>query len=464
MSDIKTSPTDENQLDDRPGIIDSFTKWSVRWIPDSWVFVLAITVIVYFLALIMTDRGPLQLVNDYQKGFWALLTFAMQMALLMITGFAVAESAPVKKLLLRLIDIPQTAVTTLLMFTLVSGFLWWMHWGIGMMTAIVMGREIAVRKRGLGIHYATLAAIAYSLIVLANGPSQAAQLLVATPGHFIENLTGVIPLTLTTFDPHLLATNLFLFLTIPILYIVITPKGRRAKEIDDKTAAAIIVVEEAEPDKKDMPPAERWNRSWVFQVLIAAMGLYAAISYFYINGISRVDLNSVNFAFLFLGMLLHKNPKSFIASVQRGTSTVSGVIIQFPMYAGIFGMISLSGLAGVLAHWFVSFSTPGTFPWIVFLYTTVLDVFVPSAGSKFVIEAPYLIPAGQQLGASVAHIINAYTYGSVCSNMIQPFWALPILGAFKLKFQDILPFTFVIWIYCIATISISLLIWPAGFN
>lgn len=464
MSDTKTLSVDKGPSDEPTGMIDAFTKWSIRWIPDSWVFVLAITIIVYVLALTMTDHGPLQLVADYQKGFWALLSFAMQMCLLMITGFAVAESAPVKKLILRLIDIPQTAATTLLMFTLVSGLLWWMHWGIGMMVAIVMGREIAVRKRGLGIHYATLAAIAYSLIVLSNGPSQAAQLLVATPGHFIEKLTGIIPLSQTTFDPHLLMTNLFLFLTIPLVYLIITPKGRRAKEIDDATAAAIMTVEPVEPEKKDMTPAERWNRSWVLQVLIAAMGLYATVNYFYLNGIDRVDLNSVNFTFLFLGMLLHKNPRSFIASVQRGTSTVSGVIIQFPMYAGIFGMISFSGLAGVLAHWFVSFSTQDTFPWIVFLYTTVLDVFVPSAGSKFVIEAPYLIPAGKELGASVTHIINAYTYGSVCSNMIQPFWALPVLGAFKLKFQDILPFTFVIWVFCMISITVSLLIWPAGFN
>ncbi|MEA4837548.1 MAG: TIGR00366 family protein [Rhodospirillaceae bacterium] len=453
----------ENNIPEKMGFVDKFTLWSIKWVPDAWVFVLVITLIVFGLALALTDHGPLQIIKDYQKGFWSLLTFAMQMSVLMITGFAVAESSYVKKLIIRLIDIPKTASATLVMFTLIAGFLWWMHWGIGMMVSIMMGREIAVRKQGLGIHYPILAAISYCLIVLANGPSQAAQLLVATPGHFIESVTGVIPLTLTTFDPHLLVSNLFLFVTLPILFLIIVPKGRMARQIDAETAAALSTPEPEDVPKKDLSPAERWNRSWVLQVIIAAMGLYAALSYFYENGIARIDLNSVNFTFLFLAMLLHKNPRSFIASVQRGTSTVAGVIIQFPMYAGIFGMISFSGLAGIIAHWFVSISTQGTFPWIVFLYTTVLDIFVPSAGSKFVIEAPYLIPAGKELGASIPHVINAYTWGSVCSNMIQPFWALPILGAYKVKFQDILPFTVIIWAYCITFFSITLLLWPAGF-
>jgi short-chain fatty acids transporter len=443
--------------------IGGFTKWSIKWIPDAWVFVLAITIIVFFLALAATDHGPVALVNDYWKGFWALLTFAMQMCLLMISGFAVAESKPVKKAISALIDLPKTATSTVLMFAFVAGFLWWVHWGIGMMTGIVMGREIAVRKRGLGIHYATLAALAYGLIVVCNGPSQAAQLLVATPGHFIEKISGVIPLTMTTFDPHLLATNLFLYLTLPFIFLLTMPKGSGVREVDAETAAAIAAVEPEEEPKNTLTPAERWNRSWVIQVILAVVGLYAALTFFYENGIGRLDLNTVNFTFLFLGMLLHRNPRSFIASVQRGTSTVSGVIVQFPLYAGVFGMISYSGLAGIIAHWFVAISTQGTFTWIVFLYTSVLDMFVPSAGSKFVIEAPYLIPAGQQLGASIPHVINAYTYGSLCSNMIQPFWALPILGAFRVKFQDILPFTFILWMYCMVVISVSLLIWPAGF-
>jgi short-chain fatty acids transporter len=181
-----------------------------------------------------------------------------------------------------------------------------------------------------------------------------------------------------------------------------------------------------------------------------------------INGAGKIDLNVINFAFFGLGMVLHGSPRSFIASVKQGTSTTFGVIIQFPLYAGIFGLISYSGLAGIITHWFISISTERTFSWIVMIYTTIMDWFVPSGGSKFAIEAPYIIPAGQQLGIPVAHVINAYSTGGQLANTIQPFWALPFLAGFKLRFQDILPYTFAIFVYATVAGSIAFLIFPHG--
>ena len=140
-----------------------------------------------------------------------------------------------------------------------------------------------------------------------------------------------------------------------------------------------------------------------------------------------------------------------------------GIIIQFPMYAGIFGMIQHSGLAGILAHFFVSISTPRTFPLIVFIYTGIVDFFVPSGGAKFVIEAPYLFPAAQQLGVHQPQVVVAYTAGSLWVNLIQPFWALPILGAFKVRFQDILPYTFMLFVLNLVVWGVMLLAFPNGF-
>jgi short-chain fatty acids transporter len=424
------------------------------------VFVLVLTLLTFFLSWGLSNHGPIQLVNDWVKGFWVMLSFAMQMALIMITGFAVADSTLVKAGLRKIVDLPKTKTQTILMFAFVTGLLWWIHWGIGMMTSLIMGREIAVRKRGMGIHYPLLATISYCGIVMCNGPSQTAQLLVATPGNFLEKLVGVVPLTLTTFDTKLLLTNLILFVSMPFIYLAATPKSEHAIEIDEEYAKTLIAAEnKGEESRKDLTPAERWERSRILMTIIGCVGLIWIVNYLFEQGITKLDLNTLNFTFLMVGILLHGTPKNFVASVQRGTGTVYGIIIQFPLYAGIFGMISYSGMAEIIAAWFVAISTPYTYPWIVYIYSGCVDLFVPSAGSKFMIEAPYIIPAAKTLGVSVAQTINSYSW-SIAFNPLQPFWALPVLGAFRLRFQDILPFGFVIFVWCLVVVSFGLLVLP----
>ncbi|MGO9136597.1 MAG: short-chain fatty acid transporter [Syntrophales bacterium] len=439
-------------------------NWALRWIPDAMIFALALTVIVFLAAWGLTSHGPVQLVDDWVKGFWVLLTFAMQMSLLMITGFTVADSKYVKRGLIRLVDFPKTKTQVIVFFSLFIGILYYLHWGVGMMAAIIMGREFAVRKRGLGLHYPFIASLALcSGIVVANGPSMAAQLLMATPGHFMEKVAGIIPLSQSTFDIKLLITNGLLYLLTPFLLVAIAPRKEHAVEIDDATAATFVAPPEKLDDKKILTPAERWDRSWFLPLLIALAGLFWIGKTFYTKGAAALDLNTLNFAFLILGLLLHGSAKSYVESVQRGTVTVYGVIIQFPLYAGIFGMISFSGLAQIIANFFISISTHGTYAWVIFIYTGVVDFFVPSGGSKFVIEAPYILPAAKALSVSAGDTINAYTAGSLWVNMVQPFWALPILGAFKLKFQDIAPFCLIIATYYAIIVSICLLVLPKLF-
>lgn len=438
-----------------------FSAWSVRYIPDAMVFVLALTVIAFLMAWGLTDHGPFQLVDDWVKGFWVLLTFAMQMSVLMITGFAVADSRPIKRVIRALVDWPQTARSTALLFMVVSMITWWLHWGIGMMLSMVMGREILVRKQHLQFHAAYIAALSYSGILMANGPSQAAPLLVATPGHFLEALTGVIPLSLTTFDPHLLITNLLLLITLPFVLLKAMPRRENSVPLDASIIASVAALDQDSAAKREVStPAERWDRSPILAVIVAVAGLGWVANFILTKGIAKLDLNTLNFAFFMLGLLLHASPSSFVASVQRGTATIYGVVIQFPLYAGIFGMISYSGLSETIGHWFVSISTAYTFPWITYVYSGILDMFVPSAGSKFVIEAPYIVPAAQELGSYLPRVINAYTYGSINFNLIQPFWALPILGTYKLRFQDILPYSFITCMWGFIVISFGLLVLP----
>ncbi len=440
--------------------VASFSRWSVRWVPDAMVFVLALTVLVFFMAWALTKHGPLQLIDDWVKGFWVLLTFAMQMCVLMITGFTVADSKYVKNIIHKLIDIPKTRRATILMYFTFISILWYLHWGIGMMVSIIMGRQLVVRKRGLGIDYIFVAAISYCGIVLANGPSMAAQLLLATPGHFMEKVTGVIPISLTTFDPTLLLTNLIILITSPFIMLAVAPAKEHAVEISPELAKEFAPQEIPPAKDAARTPAERWDRSPLLPVLIAVFGVFWFGRFIAAKGIGSLDLNTLNFIFFMLGLLLHGSANSFMASVQRGVATVGGVIVQFPLYAGIFGIISFSGLATIIADWFVSISTAYTFPFVVFLYSGFLNIFVPSGGSKFVIEAPYILPAAKKLGASLPMTINAYTYGDLWTNLIQPFWALPILGAFRLRFQDILPYGLIMLIWAGAVITFGLLVLP----
>lgn len=462
MAGVSAEPRPEQSRS--KGLVDKFTEWSLNWVPDSMVFVAALTIVVYLMALGLTNRGVLGLLDDYVKGFWVLLTFAMQLTLMMITGFVVADSKLVKRGLIKLVNSTNTAKSTMIMYCLIVGFLSWLHWGIGIMISIVLGKEVAARKRGLGIHYPLLAAASYSMMmIMANGPSQSAPLLAATPGNFLEKtLGGLIPLTDTALSPFLLVFMAIQYLTLPLLFIYLMPKKEKAVEIDDATYKEFTHVQPEEDKNQVLRPAERWERS---RVLLSVLGVGILIwvgKLLITQGVGKIDLNVINITFFGIGLLLHGTPKSFVASVRQGVGTTFGVIIQFPLYAGIFGLISYSGLAHVITDWFISISTPRTYAWIVLLYTTLMDFFVPSGGSKFAIEAPYIIPAGKQLGISAHHVINAYSTGGQLANNIQPFWALPFLAAYKLRFQDILPYTFAVFVYTLLLGSALFLLFPYG--
>ena len=215
-------------------IMDAFTNWSLRWIPDSMVFVLILTVLVFTLSLIFTEHGPWQLVDDYAKGFWSLLTFAMQMSIMMVTGFVISDAKPVKRGIVKLIDIPKTPKATIIVFALITGIISWIHWGMGLMLTIIMGKEIAIRKKGMGLHYPYIVAIAYtSMNIMANGISQAAPLLSATPGNFLENVMGVVPITHTSLSPFMMTFLVFELLCLPLIYLLIKPKKEYAVEISE---------------------------------------------------------------------------------------------------------------------------------------------------------------------------------------------------------------------------------------
>lgn len=362
-----------------------------------------------------------------------------------------------------MLKLPQSAKTTILVYTMFCGVVTWLHWGVGLMLCIMMGREVMVRKRGLGIHYPFIPAVGNGvLVIMANGPSQAAPLLLATPGHFLEKMTGVVPISQTAFAPYLLTLMFILFVTMPLLMLLAMPKKEDAAEIPEAVYKE-FAYSEPESDTKVLRPAERWDRSKLLQSVVALAIFFWAGKFIAAKGIGKLDLNTLNFAFFGLGLLLHGSPHNFIASVKKGVMTTYGVIIQFPLYAGIFGIISNSGLAAVITKWFVSISTPDTYPWIVFLYTGLMDFFVPSAAQNSSSKRLASPPPASSSAVSVPQVIIAYCTGAQWVNCLQPLWALPILAAFQVRFQDILPFTFIIWLYVGVLCTFWFLVFPKGF-
>lgn len=327
-----------------------------------------------------------------------------------------------------------------------------------------MGRELAVAKRGMKLDYAHLASISYVCIVCAVGPSMAAQLLLATPGHFMEKITGVIPISMTTFDPYSLALNAILWIGVPLVMVATMPSEKDAVEISEEMTQEILAAAKVSKENlSQLTPAQKMDRSKLFPGIVGLAGIAWIADFLFTKGIGSLDLNTLNFIFVIAGILLHGSAKEYMASVQRGVGMISGVVVQFPFYAGIFGLIQQSGLAHIIAGWFVSISTQHTYPFITFLYSGLLNLFVPSGGSKFVIEAPIIIPAAQELGAYIPWVINAYTFGDEWTNLIQPFWALPIMGAYKLPFKDILPYGFMVMIFMTIAVAVALLGLPLIF-
>ncbi len=457
---------------------DSFVNFFDKYTPNSMVFAFILTLIVAVLALIFTDSGILidsaegqkSIINGWVAGFWNLLTFAMQMSLIMITGNVIAISPPIQKFLKKIAYIPNNWISAYVITMVMAWILTYIHWGIGMMCCIAMLRNVlaASREKGYPIHSPALIACAYCTAIPAVGISQAAPLYGATPGFLAKLCTteqaiaylGNYPLSTTVLTSWNLTQCVVLFIMVLFVGIIIMPKdsskmiGCSDKLYNDVTNTQSMYV--SKPDKST--PAKWMNNSYIMNYLIGGAGLIWCFILYANKGMRGLTINNFNFTMLMLGIVLCGTPERFCKAVITSVNSVWGVIIQFPLYAGIFGIIVYTGLSDVISNAFVAISTQKTFPWIAYLYSAVLNMAVPSGGSKFVIECPYLIDVAARLNVSVPKLLVAYTYGDQTTNIIQPFWALPYITLCHIDFRKMLPYTFVIFIGALIVCTFFLLV------
>jgi short-chain fatty acids transporter len=441
-----------------------FDKWARRWMPNPMLFAILLTFVTYILGLILTQSGPFQMIQHWYKGFWVLLTFGMQMCLILVTGHALATSPIARKGIEKLAGLPKGQAGALALVALTAAIASLINWGLGIIVGALMAREVARSgyMRNIKMHYPLLGAAGYAgFLTWHGGLSGSAPLLVATKGHFLEKSIGIISTNLTLFSPLNISVTIALLIVIPLTMMLMAPKDEseiiQIKDIDP----GLIEEEETQViSKEEMVAADKMENSRIISLIIGVMGLSFVIWYFYTNGF-KLNLNIVNFTFLFIGIILQSTPINYIRAVNEGAKACSGIIIQFPFYAGIMGMMKFSGLVAIIAGGFVAISNDTTYPLFAFLSAGLVNLFVPSGGGQVAVQGPVMVEAAQTLNFSMPKTIMAIAYGDAWTNMLQPFWALALLGITRLRARDIVGYTMVALITSAIVFILGLMLMPA---
>ena len=494
---------------------DFFTHLARRFMPSPFVFAILLTFVVYVAGIGLTDSGPFEMVGYWYDGFWNLLSFSMQMVLILLGGYVLATSPQARSLIARLARLPSTpgqAIVLIAVVTIVAG---WMNWGLGLVIGAVMAVTVSesARSRGIRVHFPLAAAAGYAgLLIFGNGFSSSAPLLVNTQDHFLFEEIGLVPVAETILTPYNLITSLVFLAVIPLVLRAMHPALEECREIGPDVANAFEDEEpggggevrgspsEAEeggagmgvreergaedgrgveggggmseggrstPEPRTRRAAatlradlvQRLESTGMISYPIALAGLGFVVWFFATRGLA-LDLNIVNFTLIMGGMVLYGSPSAYGRAMQKAVTTSTGIILQFPFYAGIMGMMTLSGLVGVFANAIISVSNPVTFPLASMFSAAFVNFFVPSAGGQWAVQGPILVEASQALDVSMGQTIMAFSYGDQLTNMVQPFWAIPLLGITDLDAGDLMGYTAVVMLVALVIFAVGVTVLP----
>jgi short-chain fatty acids transporter len=443
----------------------ALTTWTEKWVPDAFIFALIGTLLVVTAAIGVTPASPLEVIDAWGRGFWELIPFTLQMSLIIITGHVLATSEPMMRAIRAAAGWPSTpkgAVALVAFFAMASS---WFNWGFSLIFSAVLAREVA--RRVEGVDYRALAAASFLGIgsVWAQGLSGSAALQMATPGALQPQIRdivaagGVVPDGIISFSHTIFLWQSVVSVVVEIVIVTVvmwlaTPPAGRGRTAADLGIALGTREIEPPPVVENPAPGQWLEHSPILTGFVVALGGAYLARYFMqaSEPLNALNLNILNLGFLLAGFALHKTPARLMHAVAAATPAVWGVILQFPFYAGIAGIITATHLNERLAGAFVSISTQTTFPTVVAIYSAVLGVFVPSGGSKWVIEAPYVMAAAHELKVHLGWVVAAYDLGEALANLVQPFWMLPILGLFRLRARDVMGYTLVVFLVLVPTV------------
>ncbi|MCL6623485.1 MAG: TIGR00366 family protein [Fimbriimonadales bacterium] len=447
-------------------------RWAQRWVPDPFVLALALTIITILCAISLGKPGfdlwsavgswGGRLANGEltpeEKGFWRFLTFAMQMAFILVTGHALAVTKPIARLIRRLASLPKNTGQAAALTAVVAMVSALVNWGLGLIVGALLAREVGVafRESGRKLHYPLVAAAGYvGLMVWHGGLSGSAPLKMSQMKDVQEVLGGVtlpggqklaeavgpLPLSETLFSPLNLVTCGLLLLFVPFFFWLLAPKGDQA----------MTGIERFQPQGEISPPEPQEKTLVAFleqkpylNWIAALLGITYLSLYLPKLGFWNIDINVINLCLLILGLILHPSPLSYVRAITEASRGVGGIILQFPFYAGILGILSASGLLQKISDGIVSISTATTFPFWTFLSASLVNLFVPSGGGQWGVQGPIVMLGASQLGVDYGSAVMALAYGDEWTNMLQPFWALPLLSLTGVRARDIFGYTIVV--------------------
>ena len=422
-------------------------------LPDAIVLAFILTMITFVMGLIFTDSGPLDMIVHWGSGFWGFLSFSMQMAMIIATGYIVAEAPPIKRALVKLCRIPKNGIQGVVFVAIASAVLGWISWGLGLVAGAILARSVALNLRK--VDFKLYVAVAYTGAITTGlfGISGSEFLLVNTPGYFMEEMLGLIPLTETVFEPSLLIAQILgLIIIVPLVAALIHTNPKDTPEMDSaildrflEQEKAVLAMKDNHKKKSEMTLAERVDNSPVTTLIIGAGGIVYLVYWFATRGFD-LTLDIMNFLLLFIGIICHGSPRNLLTACEEGVRSAYGVLLQFPFYAGIQGMMASSGLVAIIANAFATHSTVGSFPYLCYLCMAIINFFIPSSGGIFMVAGPALGQAALDLGLETNKFLISFTAGETISNIIQPFWAIPLLGIAGLKMKDIMGYCIVFFL------------------
>ena len=433
-------------------VASPFTKLVERYLPDPFIFVIMLTIITLSIANLATPATTLEVITSWGSGFWNLLSFAMQMLLVLVTGYMLASTSLISKLLTKLATLANTAPKAIILVTFISLLASWLNWGFGLVIGALFAKAIAKQTR---VDYRLLVASAYSgFVVWHGGLAGSVPLTIASEGHFSQATMGIIGTEQTLFAGFNIAILIGLFIIMPLVNRYMLPSEKDSVYIDPSLLKNTLA------DKVTITrPAQHLEQSKLLGMSIGLLGLAYLGYYFFIAG-GGLNLNSVIALFLFLAITLHQTPHNLLNSLQQAIPSGAGIVIQFPFYAGIMAVMVDTGLAQQISQGFIAIADADSLPFYSFISAGLVNMFVPSGGGQWAVQAPIVIPAAQELGADMARVAMAVAWGDAWTNLIQPFWALPVLAIAGLKAKDIMGFCVVQLIITGVFISLVLSFYP----
>ena len=438
-------------------------KIANNYLPNPFLFALLLTGIIFCMGIFLNNQTPLEMVNHWGGGLWNYLGFSMQMVLAVVLGNCLANTELFDKVLSKLAGIPKTPKQAVAFASLVAGIACLIQWSFGLVIGAVFAKKIA--KTVKGVDYRLLIAASYSVYILTVLTSTIPLKAASNPNEIVVVTAGVlkdvVPMSLTAYNPVTLITCLIMLITSPLLNAAMHPDPDKTVCID-----ASLLDEDTKyvaPDRSKMTPAEKIENSRIITLLIVALSVVYIGNIIHKTGFN-LTIDLMNLILFTLGMLLHKTPIAFVNAVMNAIKSATGIVIQFPFYAGIMGImtgVNADGvsLAKILSDGIVSFATPGTFPLFSFISAALVNMFVPSAGGQWGVQAPAMFPAAQALGVRPELTVMSLCWGDNWTNLIQPFWALPALGIAKLGVRDIMGYLVVIFLWTGIILFSMFMIW-----